>query len=174
MQALPARTAGSYPEISAAEGLAVLARPAGSGGVNAATAANGPCFYTTAEEAGQTELLVGVIRRRLPGELGRRRAREHLRREAPGLVEAQVGRARADLQYWLPEASRALARSMEWRYAEATGRMQAALRAAEELRGASAAEAEDRERELSEREAAVQHALTLLGEAGRVSGQPAP
>ena len=77
-------------------------------------------FYTTAEEAGQTELLAGAIRRKLPGELGRRSAREHLRREAPGLVESQIGRARADLQYRLSEASRALARSMERRYAEAT------------------------------------------------------
>jgi GTP-binding protein EngB required for normal cell division len=131
-------------------------------------------FYATAEVAGQTELLAGAIRRRLPGELGRRRACEHLRHEAHGLVEAQVGRARADLQYRLSEASRALARSAERRYAEATGRMQAALQAAGELRGASAAEAEDRERELSEREAAVRHALTLLGEAGTVSGQTVP
>jgi GTP-binding protein EngB required for normal cell division len=131
-------------------------------------------FYTTAEEAGQTELLAGAIRRRLPGELGRRSAREHLRREAPGLVESQVGRARADLQYRLAEASRPLARSMEHRYAEATARMQAALRAAEELRNVSAAEAARRERELSDRASAVRHALALLGDAGKVSGQTAP
>jgi GTP-binding protein EngB required for normal cell division len=131
-------------------------------------------FYTTAEEPGQTELLAGAIRRRLPGELGRRSAREHLRREAPDLAESQIGRARADLQYRLSEASRALARSMERRYAEATGRMQAALRAAGELRTASAAEAEVRERELSWQAAAVRHALTLLDKAGQVSGQPAP
>jgi len=119
-------------------------------------------FYATAEDAGQTELLAGAIRRRLPGELGRRSAREHLRREAVGLTESQIGRARADLQYRLAEASRALARSMEQRYTEATGRMQAALQAAGELRDASAAEAARKERELSERTAAVRHALTLL------------
>jgi hypothetical protein len=78
-------------------------------------------------------------------------------------VESQIGRARADLQYRLLEASRALARSMEQRYAEATSRMQAALKAAEELRSASAAEAADTERELSDRAAAVRHALSLLG-----------
>jgi serine/threonine protein phosphatase PrpC/GTP-binding protein EngB required for normal cell division len=128
-------------------------------------------FYTTGEETGQTELLAGAIRRRLPGELGRHSAREHLRREAPGLAESQIGRARADLQYRLSEASRALARSMERRYAEATGRMQAALQAAEELRSASTAEAAGKERELSERAAAVRHALALLGDAGKVSGQ---
>lgn len=131
-------------------------------------------FYTTAEEAGQTELLAGVIRRRLPGELGRRSAREHLRREAPDLAESQIGRARADLQYRLSEASRALARSMERRHAEATGRMQAALQAAGELRTVSAAEAEGRERELSGQATAVRHALALLDEAARPSGQPAP
>jgi GTP-binding protein EngB required for normal cell division len=121
-------------------------------------------FYTTAEEAGQTELLAGAIRRKLPGERGRRSAREHLRREATGLVESQIGRARADLQYRLSEASRALARSMERRYAEATGRMQAALRAAGELRNASAAGVADKERELSQRAAAVRRALALIGE----------
>jgi GTP-binding protein EngB required for normal cell division len=131
-------------------------------------------FYTTAEEAGQTELLAGAIRRMLPGELGRRSAREHLRREAPGLVESQVGRARSDLQHRLSEASRALARSMERRHTQATGRMEAALRAAEELRSVSAAEAAGKERELSGRAAAVRHALTLLGDAGTVSGQAAP
>jgi len=121
-------------------------------------------FYTTAEEAGQTELLAGAIRRKLPGERGRRSAREHLRREATGLMESQIGRARADLQYRLSEASRALARSMERRYAEATGRMQAALRAAGELRNASAAGVADKERELSQRAAAVRRALALIGE----------
>lgn len=124
-------------------------------------------FYTTDEDIGQTELLAGAIRRRLPGELGRRSAREHLRREVPGLVESQIGRARGDLQYRLSEASRALARSVEQRYAEATDRMRAALRAAAELRTASAAESAEAERELSERDAAVRHALTMLDEEER-------
>jgi len=122
-------------------------------------------FYTTADEPGQTELLGGAIRRSLPGELGRRRAREHLLREAPDLVARQIGRARGDLQYRLSEASRALALSVERRYADATGRLRAALAAAGELRGASVAAAEDKERDLSEREAATRHALALLDEA---------
>jgi len=121
-------------------------------------------FYTTDEGAGQTELLTSAIRRAMPGELGRRRAREHLLREASPLVASQIGRARGDLQYRLSEASRALARSMERRYAEATGRMQAALRAAGELRNASAADVADKERELSQRAAAVRRALALIGE----------
>ena len=127
-------------------------------------------FYTTSEDAGQTELLAGAIRRKLPGELGRRSAREHLRREAPGLVAAQIGRARGDLQYRLSVASRALARSMEQRYAEATDRMRAALRAAADLRTASAAEAAQADRDLSEREAAIRHALSVLDGEGQASG----
>jgi hypothetical protein len=63
---------------------------------------------------------------------------------------------------------------MERRHTQATGRMEAALRAAEELRSVSAAEAAGKERELSGRAAAVRHALTLLGDAGTVSGQAAP
>ena len=84
-------------------------------------------FYTTAEVVDQAELLAGAVRRRLPGELGRRAAREHLRGEAPGLAERQIGRARGDLQYRLTEATRALVRVVERRYADGTERMQAAL-----------------------------------------------
>ena len=122
-------------------------------------------FYTTGEEVGQTELLAGAVRRWLPGELGRRAAREHLRGEAPGLAERQIGRARGDLQYRLTEATRALVRVVERRYADGTERMQAALRAAAELRAASDTEAARRETELAEREAALRHMLTLLDEA---------
>ena len=123
-------------------------------------------FYTTAEDVGQTELLAGAIRRALPGEFGRRRAREHLRREAPDLVAAQIGRARADLQYRLSEATRALARTVELRYADATGRMQAALHAAAELGSASAAETAKIGNLLAERSLATHHALTLLDRVG--------
>ena len=127
-------------------------------------------FYTTADEPGQTELLAGAIRRRLPGELGRRRAREHLLREAPDLVASQIGRARADLQYRLSEATRALAGTVERRCAEATGRMRAALCAAAELRGASVADAAEKERDLSEREVAIRHVLALLNEVAEHAG----
>jgi GTP-binding protein EngB required for normal cell division len=121
-------------------------------------------FYTTAEDAGQTELLAGAVRRRLPGELGRRAAREHLRGEAPGLVERQIGRARGDLQYRLAEATRALVQMVEQRYADGTGRMQDALRAAAELRETSDAEATRRQAELDDREAALRQILISLDE----------
>lgn len=122
-------------------------------------------FYATAEDVGQTELLAGAVRRRLPGELGRRAAREHLRREAPGLVEGQIGRARGDLQYRLAEAARALVRVVEQRYADGTGRMQAALRAAADLREASDTEAARMESDLAAREAAIRHVLNRLDDA---------
>jgi GTP-binding protein EngB required for normal cell division len=127
-------------------------------------------FYATVEEAGQTELLAGAIRRSLPGELGRRRVRDHLRREAPDLVTSQIGRARGDLQYRLAEATRALARVVERRYADGTNRMRAALDAAAGLRQASAAEAQHKEEKLAAREAALRSVLDLLDQAG--AGMP--
>jgi len=122
-------------------------------------------FYVTGEDIGQTELLAGAVRRRLPGEFGRRAARDHLRREVPDLVGMQVGRARGDLQYRLAEAARALARVVEQRYTDGTSRIRSALAAAAELRDASAAEAAARERELAGREAAVRHVTDLLDQA---------
>jgi hypothetical protein len=127
-------------------------------------------FYATAEEAGQTELLAGAIRRSLPGELGRRRVRDHLRREAPDLVTSQIGRARGDLQYRLAEETRALARVVERRYTGGTHRMRAALDAAAGLRWASAAEAQRKEEELAARETRLRGVLDLLDQAG--AGMP--
>jgi GTP-binding protein EngB required for normal cell division len=122
-------------------------------------------FYTAAAEAGQTELLAGAVRRRLPGEFGRRTARDHLRREIGGLVGMHVGRARGDLQYRLAEATRALVRVVEQRYADGTSRIRSALAAAAELREASAGEAAQKERGLAGREAAVRRVTSLLEQA---------
>jgi hypothetical protein len=122
-------------------------------------------FFITGEDTGQTELLAGAVRRRLPGEFGRRVAGEHLRREAPGLVERQIGRARGDLQYRLAEASRALVRVVGQRYADGTDRIRSALQAAADLRTASAEQAAAKERELTEREVALRHVLGLLDRA---------
>jgi hypothetical protein len=122
-------------------------------------------FFTTGEDVGQTELLAGAVRRRLPGELGRRAAREYLRRETPTLMERQIGRARGDLQYRLDEAARALMRVVKQRYADGTDRIRSALAAAAGLRAASAAEAAAKERDLAGREAALRHAVGLLDQA---------
>jgi hypothetical protein len=88
-----------------------------------------------------------------------------LRREAPGLVERQIGRARGDLQYRLAEATRTLVRVVERRYADGTGRMQAALRAAADMLTASDADAARREAGLAGREAALRDVLGRLNEA---------
>ena len=132
---------------------------------DARLAENRRFFYTTGEEVGQTELLAGAVRRWLPGEFGRRTVREHLRRETPGLAAQQVGRARGDLQYRLAEATRAMVRVVEQRYADGTDRIRSALQAAADLREASAADATQMEEELSAREAALRHALGLLDQA---------
>jgi GTP-binding protein EngB required for normal cell division len=130
-------------------------------------------FYVTATGIGQTELLAGAVRRRLPGDFGRRTAGERLRRDAARLTDSQVGRARADLQYRLSEATRALVRVVEQRYADGTDRIRAALRAAADLREASAAQIADRGKELAEREAALRHAISLL-DLAPAPGAPAP
>jgi GTP-binding protein EngB required for normal cell division len=129
-------------------------------------------FFSTGEETGQTELLAGVIRRSLPGELGRRRARDYLRRAAADLVTSQLGRARGDLQYRLAEATRTLVGVVERRYADGTERISSGLRAAAELRQASDAEATQKEREMAERETALRHTLDLLDQAAeRAAGE---
>jgi GTP-binding protein EngB required for normal cell division len=112
-------------------------------------------FYGMQEDIGQTELLAGAIRRRLPGQAGRRRARHYLEREARDLADSKVGRARADLQYRLAEATRALSRAMRVRYAEGTGRLETALETAAQLRKATAGEAAQRDRQLAGREDAL-------------------
>jgi small GTP-binding protein len=54
-------------------------------------------FYNLGEQVDQVELLAGAVRRRLPGEYGRRLARQRLLAEVPDLVASQVGRARGRL-----------------------------------------------------------------------------
>jgi Dynamin family len=111
-------------------------------------------FYLVAEQAGQTELLAGAIRTRLPGEAGRRRARAYLYREAASLVPQQIGRARADLQFRLAEATRKLVRSMGARYAESTFRLDSALRTAAVARESTTEDAARLDHELAARQQA--------------------
>jgi GTP-binding protein EngB required for normal cell division len=119
-------------------------------------------FYVVGEDAGQTELLAGAIRRHLPGAAGRRRALEYLRREAVSLVTRQIGRARADLQYRLGEATRRLIRDVDARYAASTGRLENALGAAASQRQASAGEAARIDAELARRQQELERLVRLL------------
>ena len=80
-------------------------------------------------------------------------------------MERQIGRARGDLQYRLAEATRALVRVVEQRYADGTEPDAGCATAAAELRAASDAEAARKETELAGREAALRHMLALLDEA---------
>src|SRR6204780_3149105 len=73
-------------------------------------------FYSVAESIDQAELLAGAVRRRLPGELGRRLARDHVLGEVRDQAERQIGRARADLQQRLAEATRQLVLAVGRRY----------------------------------------------------------
>ena len=122
-------------------------------------------FYLVAGQAGQTELLAGAIRTRLPGEAGRRRAHAYLRREAKSLVPQQIGRARADLQYRLAEATRMLVRSIGARYAESTFRLESALRTAALARESTTEGAARMDHELAARQQVLTHVLALLSEA---------
>ncbi len=127
-------------------------------------------FYVVREEAGQTELLAGAIRRRLPGEAGRRRARDYLRRETGDLVPQQIGRARADLQYRLAEATRRLIRDVETRYTDSTSRLENALRVAAAQRQATAGEAAGQDASLAQRQQELGRLLEMLATASRPSG----
>ncbi|MGD0927471.1 MAG: dynamin family protein [Streptosporangiaceae bacterium] len=125
-------------------------------------------FYLVAEQAGQTELLAGTIRRHLPGQAARQRAAAYLRRETAVLVPRQIGRARADLQYRLADATRQLVRTVEARYADSTGRLDGALRAAAAAREATAGEAAELDQELARRQQALDHVSRLLDEAATI------
>jgi small GTP-binding protein len=123
-------------------------------------------FYPVAENVDQAELLAGAVRRRLPGKAGRRLARDHLLGEVGDLAARQIGRARADLQYRLAEATRQLTLEMGRRYTGSTDRLASALRTAAALREQAAGEASGRLAALSDRERALRRVTDRLGVAG--------
>lgn len=122
-------------------------------------------FFTLDEHVDQAELLAGAVRRRLPGELGRRLAREHVLAGVADLAGSQIGRARADLQYRLAEATRRLTADVNRRYCGSTDRLAAALESAAKTSGQTAEEVEIRRRELSVREQALRAVLAQLAAA---------
>jgi small GTP-binding protein len=125
-------------------------------------------FYSVGENVDQAELLAGAVRRRLPGSLGRRLAREHVLDEIRDLADRQIGRARGDLQYRLAEATRQLIMAVGRRYASSTDRLSQALETAAALREETAGQAGARLAGLAEREQALRAVLARLdaGEAG--------
>jgi small GTP-binding protein len=119
-------------------------------------------FFSVAEQVDQAELLAGAVRRRVPGQLGRRLARDHLLGEIGDLAARQIGRARADLQYRLAEATRQLIASVGRRYAGSTDRLACALHTAAELREQTAVQAAGRFGELARRERELRAVLARL------------
>jgi small GTP-binding protein len=119
-------------------------------------------FYTLGEHVDQAELLAGAVRRRLPGELGRRMARQRLLAEVPELVGGQLGRARGDLQYRLEEATRGLLGDVRRRYSATTERLTAALERAAAIRAESAVVGQAQLADLRVREDALRSVLAEL------------
>ena len=124
-------------------------------------------FYSVAENVDQAELLAGAVRRRLPGQLGRRLARDHVLGQVRDLAGSQIGRARADLQYRLAEATRQLIQAVGRRYAASTDRLASALEMAATLRGQRTGQAESRLSELARREQALRGVLARLDTVSR-------
>jgi GTP-binding protein EngB required for normal cell division len=119
-------------------------------------------FYSLAERVDQAELLVGAVRRRLPGGYGRRLVRQRLLGEVNDLVGSQLGRARGDLQYRLAEATRRLLADLRRRYADSTERLAAALDRAAIIRADAGEQAERQLAGLAERERALRAVLGQL------------
>lgn len=126
-------------------------------------------FYTLGEHVDQAELLAGSVRRRLPGEYGRRVARQRLLGEVPDLVGSQLGRARGDLQYRLVEATRRLTADVRHRYAETADRLSEALDRAARIRAEAGEPAEQQLAGLAAREQALRAVLALLPDRGPCS-----
>jgi small GTP-binding protein len=128
-------------------------------------------FYTLDEHVDQAELLAGAVRRRLPGEYGRRLARDRLLGQVSELVSSQIGRARGDLQYRLAEATRQLVADVRRRYAGSTQRLAAALDRASTIRAAAGQQGDLALARLGERESALRAVLSLLPAEGQARSQ---
>ncbi|HET6188623.1 MAG TPA: dynamin family protein [Trebonia sp.] len=120
-------------------------------------------FYSGMEASGQTDLLAGAIRRHLPGEAGRRRARSHLVERARDMVPMLIGRARGDLQSRLEESMRRLVKASDQRYADSIGRLAAVLDQAVADQDRTGPPEADQQHALDDREDALNGVLSLLG-----------
>jgi len=86
--------------------------------------------------------------------------------EIRDLANRQIGRARADLQYRLAEATRQLILAVGQRYASSTDRLSSALETAAALREETAGQAEARLAGLARREQALRAVLARLDAGG--------
>ena len=97
-----------------------------------------------------------------------------MRREAGELVPQQIGRARADLQYRLAEATRQLVRAVEARYAEGSGRLEHALHDATAQWETTAGQTAQLDRELAARQQTLDRIGTRLDDVTPATGAPLP
>jgi len=135
-------------------------------------------FYTGTDVTGQTELLAGAVRRRLPGQLGQRRSRQHLLEQASDLAPKLTGRARSDLQYRLEESGRRMTHAVDQRHADSIGRLVRVVDSAVADSGRADADEQAHRRQLADREDKLHRLLTRLGDpaaaaAGRTPQSPA-
>jgi len=131
-------------------------------------------FYTGTDVTGQTELLAGAVRRRLPGQLGRRRASQHLLAEAADLAPKLTGRARSDLQYRLEESSRRMTRAVDQRYADSIGRLVHVVESAAADSGRADADEQAHRRQLADRADKLHRLLTRLSDPAEASAGRSP
>ncbi len=94
-----------------------------------------------------------TIRRHAPG--AARRAHHRVLAEVPGLVDRQIGRARADLQQRLVDSVRSVLAQLGRNHHDTLHQLRRALAEAASSRDAGAAEAEQRRIELASRMAAI-------------------
>ena len=104
--------------------------------------------YALQPDVGQTELLTGAVRTRLPGRWGRRRVEQYVLLRAQDLLDRHAGRARAEFAESLTATERALLRDHEEQYAHGAGGIVAAIE------GAGRVHAEQQDLVGPEREAA--------------------
>jgi GTP-binding protein EngB required for normal cell division len=117
-------------------------------------------FYTAYEQVDQAELIAGAVRRHVPGEYGRRLARQRLAGQVAELAGSQTGRARGDLQYQLAEATRRLLADLRRRHDGSVEHLAAALERAIVIRAAAGS---GRDRELAALGARERTLRALLG-----------
>ena len=89
--------------------------------------------YTLQPDVGQTELLAGAVRTRLPGRWGRRRVEQYVLLCAQDLLDRHAGRARAEFAESLTATERAMLRDHEEQYTSGAGGIVAAVERAGRL-----------------------------------------
>ena len=124
--------------------------------------------YAPPDPQSPTGVLATTVRTRLPSRTARRRVENRLRASVGEVSDRQIGRARASLHQRLNETLTVLLAQLAERYEQYRDGLEAALSAAEQLRGLGAVDAAARRAELTARQAR----LTGLIERAGLLAQP--